>query len=131
MEQGNNILVYMNGTPIAATRSDEVHTECGMIEIASPDTGAWAAYLAGRKSWSINSGWLVVSTAYSADDLEKLLLIGTTVTIRIVGRGKTYGLAGTAIVRSCDVRGTRGNLASGSFSFQGTGALTKETPPTT
>ena len=128
MEQGNNILVIMNGTAIAATRSDEIQTECGMIEIASPDTGDWAAFMAGRKSWSISNGWLVVSTAYSADDLEKLLLVGTTVTIRIKGRDQTYGLTGTAIVKTCTVRGTRGNLASGSFTFQGTGALTKETP---
>lgn len=129
MEQGNNILVYMNNTAIAATRSDEIQTDCGMIPIASPDTGEWETYLAGRKSWTISKGWLVVSTAYEADDLEKLLLVGTSVTIRIVGRGKTYGLTGTALVKSCTVRGTRGNLASGSFSFQGSGPLTKETPP--
>lgn len=131
MEKGNNILVYMNGSAVAATRSDEIQSDCGMIPIASPDTGDWEAYLAGRKSWSINKGWLVVSTEYSADDLEKLLLVGTTVTIRIIGRDRTYGLTGTAIVRSCTVRGTRGNLASGSFVFQGSGPLTKETPPST
>ena len=131
MEQGNDVLVYVNGSAIAATRTDEIHTECGIIPIASPDTGDWDASLPGRKSWSINKGWLVVSTDYSADDLERLLLVGTIVTIRILGRGKTYGLTGSAIVRTCDVRGSRGTLASGSFAFQGTGALTKETPPTT
>ena len=47
---GNNVLIYVGGALVAGTRSDEIQTDCGLIEIASPDTGQWAAYIAGRKT---------------------------------------------------------------------------------
>ena len=81
--------------------------------------------MAGRKNWGINVGWLVSSFS----DIDKLLLSAQTVTIRIVGRGETYGLTGTALVQTARVDSNVGNLANGSFVFQGTGPLTKETAP--
>ena len=126
---GNNILIYAtyNGSTqaVAATRSLSVQVGAEMIEIASPDSGAWRAYLAGRKNWAINVGWLVSAIS----DIDKLLLAAQQVTIRIVGRGQTYGLTGTALVQTARVDSNVGNLANGSFVFQGTGALSKETAP--
>ena len=131
MVNGNNILIYAtyNGSTqaVAATRSLSVQVGAEMIEIASPDSGAWRAYLAGRKNWAINVGWLVSAIS----DIDKLLLAAQQVTIRIVGRGQTYGLTGTALVQTARVDSNVGNLANGSFMFQGTGALSKETAPTT
>lgn len=119
---GNNILIYVGGVAVAGTRSNEIQTSAEMIEIASPDTGQWKAFLAGRKEWSINSAWLVTAAA----DVKRVLQVGTTVTIRIVGRGESAGMTGQAIVQTCKVTATRGNLANGSFIFRGTGALTEE-----
>ena len=52
MVNGNNILIYAtyNGTTqaVAATRSLSVQVGAEMIEIASPDSGEWRAYIAGR-----------------------------------------------------------------------------------
>ena len=120
---GNNVLIYVNGALVAGTRSDEIQTDCGLIEIASPDTGQWSAYIAGRKTWDINQSWLLLF----ASDIERLLLTGTTVTIRIFGRGASTGLTGTAIVKTCKITSTCGNISNGSFAFQGTGPLTQET----
>ena len=129
MVNGNNILIYAtyNGTTqaVAATRSLSVQVGAEMIEIASPNSGEWRAYLAGRKNWAINVGWLVSAIS----DIDKLLLAAQQVTIRIVGRGQTYGLTGTALVQTARVDSNVGNLANGSFVFQGTGALSKETAP--
>ena len=131
MVNGNNILIYAtygsSQQAVAATRSLSVQVGAEMIEIASPDSGEWRAYLAGRKNWAINVGWLVSSFS----DIDKVLLTAQTVTIRIVGRGQTYGLTGTAWVQTARVDSNVGNLANGSFAFQGTGPLTKETAPTT
>lgn len=124
---GNNILIYVGGSLVAGTRSDEIQTDAGLIEISSPDTGDWAAFIAGRKTWAFSQSWLLPAAA----DLSRLLQVGTTVTIRIVGRGESLGLTGSAIVRTCKITNTRGNLANGSFAFQGTGPLTQETPPET
>ena len=120
---GNNVLIYVDGSLVAGTRSDEVQTDGGLIEISSPDTGAWAAFIAGRKSWAISQSWLLPA----ASDLCRLLQVGTTVTIRILGRGAAKGLTGTAIVKTCKITNTRGNISNGSFAFQGTGALVEET----
>ena len=126
MVNGNNILIYAtyNGSTqaVAATRSLSVQVGAEMIEIASPNSGEWRAYLAGRKNWAINVGWLVSAIS----DIDKLLLAAQQVTIRIVGRGQTYGLTGTALVQTARVDSNVGNLANGSFVFQGTGALSKE-----
>lgn len=120
---GNNVLIFVDGALVAGTRSDEIQTDCGLIEIASPDTGQWAAYIAGRKTWAINQSWLLPA----ASDLGRLLQVGTTVTIRILGRGAAKGLTGQAIVNTCKITNTRGNISNGSFAFQGTGPLTQET----
>ena len=94
---GNNIIVYMNGQAIAGTKSDEIQVESDTIEIASATDQDWVHQIAGRKSWSLNVGWLVLANL----DVRKVLLAGSAVTIKM-----------------------RGNLAQGSFAFTGNGPLT-------
>ena len=120
--QGNNIIVLMGGTAIAGTKSDELQVDCETIEIASATDQAWTHYISGRKSWSLTVGWLVLANT----DVRKALLVGSTVTIKIKGRGDTdaNGLQGSATIRTCKITAIRGNLATGSFQFVGNGALT-------
>lgn len=120
---GNNVLIYVGGSLVAGTRSDEVQSGCETIEIANPTSGDWRQFIVGRKEWSISQSWLLPA----ASDLNRLLQVGTTVTIRILGRGAAKGLTGQAIVKTCKITNTRGNISNGSFAFQGTGALTQET----
>ena len=120
---GNNVLIYVDGSLVAGTRSDEVQSGCETIEIANPSSGDWRQFIVGRKEWSISQSWLLPA----ASDLSRLLQVGTTVTIRILGRGASKGLTGQAIVKTCKVTNTRGNISNGSFQFHGTGALVEET----
>ena len=120
---GNNVLIYVDGSLVAGTRSDEVQSGCETIEIANPSSGDWRQFIVGRKEWSISQSWLLPA----ASDLGRLLQVGTTVTIRILGRGAAKGLTGQAIVKTCKVTNTRGNISNGSFQFHGTGALVEET----
>ena len=119
---GNNIIVFMNGTAIAGTKSDEIQVESDTIEVASETDQDWVHRIAGRKSWSLNVGWLVLAN----QDVRKVLLADSVVTIKIKGRGDTdaNGLQGSAIIRTCKITATRGNLAQGSFAFVGNGPLT-------
>ena len=119
---GNNIIVYMNGQAIAGTKSDEIQVDSETIEIASATDQAWTHYLAGRKSWSLNVGWLVLANL----DVRKALLVGSSVTIKIKGRGESdsNGVTGAAILKTVKITATRGNLAQGSFAFVGNGPLT-------
>ena len=119
---GNNIIVLMGGTAIAGTKSDELKVDCETIEIASATDQGWVHYLAGRKSWSLNVGWLLLANT----DVRKALQVGSSVTIKFKGRGATdaSGLSGSAIIKTCKITAVRGNIAQGSFSFVGNGPLT-------
>ena len=119
---GNNILIYVDGAVVAGTRSNEVQTNRELIEIASPTSGEWREFIAGRKDWGFTVSWLVSSHA----DIQQLLLNAGVVTVRIVGRGETLGLTGSAIVQTCRMTFTRSNLAQGSLQLKGNGPLTAE-----
>ena len=118
---GNNIIVLSGGTAIAGTKSDELQVECETIEIASSTDQGWTHHLAGRKSWSLTVGWLLLATT----DVRNALTVGSTVTIKFKGRNDTdaNGLSGSAIIRTCKITAVKGNLAQGSFQFVGTGPL--------
>lgn len=119
---GNNIIVYMNGTAIAGTRSDEIQVECKTFDISSGTDQDWTHLLAGRKSWSLTAGFLVLANT----DVRKLLLTGTKVTLKIKGRNESdsNGITGQAILRIGKMTFSRGTLAQGSFQFAGDGPLT-------
>lgn len=115
---GNNILVYLDGTAVAGLRSNELQVEADTIETASPSTGSWRTYITGRKNWSVSCGWLVAVHS----DLSKVLNVGTEYTLRF-GYRDGSGVSGTAILTTCDITATRGNIVQGSFQFQGSGPL--------
>ena len=123
---GNNIFVATNdatlspGTSkiIAGTRTNEINTECGSIEIASATQQDWQEFIAGRKSWSLSVGWLLLANA----DVQKVLKAGTFVTV-YVKAGTTQLLTGRALITKAELNLNHGNLATGSFSLKGSGAL--------
>ena len=126
MVNGNNIFISLDSsattTPFAATRTNEIQSECKTIEISSPTIGDWRHFITGRKEWSFTVGWLIGA----ASNVTQLLNVGTSYTITICGRSgstSTALLQGSAILKTCKVTATRGNLAQGSFSFVGNGAL--------
>ena len=116
---GNNILVYLNGTAIAGTRSNKIQTECEMLEVTNPGSAEWKLFHAGRKQWAVNVGFLVLAST----DARKSLNIGTTYTLQFRDRQGTVLLQGQAIMKQCDIELVRGNLATGIISFQGSGEL--------
>jgi predicted secreted protein len=116
---GNNILVFLNGTAIAGTKSNEIQTDCEMIEITNMTSAQWRQFIAGRKQWTVSTGFLVLAGA----DIKKLLNVGTTYTLRFRDRAGSNIIEGQAILKTCKISATRGNLATGAFSFQGSGEL--------
>ena len=118
---GNDILVLMNGTAVAHARTSEIQVDGEVIEISSPSQGQWREFLAGRKEWALTLGYLV----FANSDVQRLLDVGSTVTLLIKGRGAadSTGLTGTAIIKTAKQTYTRGNLVAGSFAFQGSGPL--------
>ena len=82
---GNNVLIYRNGTAIAGTISNEIQTGAELIEISSPTSGQWKEYIAGRKSWSVNVSYLILAN----NGVRDLLNVGSSYTLKIRGRNAT------------------------------------------
>ena len=118
---GNNIIVYWNGTAIAAVKSNSIKTKADTIETASPTNGEWKTHIAGRKEWQISVSYLILTD----NGVRDLLKTGNTYTIKMKGRNAadSTGVTGTATLTNCDITATRGNLVTGSFQFVGNGPL--------
>lgn len=118
----------MGGTAIAAAKSCDIKVSVSTISTSSPNDGVWEYSIAGRKSWSATCSHLVTQIADNAG------MIGQTVTLTFepvdnsgAPLANISALSGTAIVKQWKGTFTTGNLAQGSFEFQGVGPLA---PPT-
>jgi NAD(P)H-nitrite reductase large subunit len=120
MVKGNDIIILVNGTAVAGCKTQRLQTTCGSLEKASSTQQEWNEYVAGRAGWTITVNKLVTLV----DDIREVLKIRDTVTIVMRDRANTKSLTGTAIVTACDTTYTKGSLATGSYSFLGTGPLT-------
>lgn len=120
---GQDIIVILshNGTAIASTsiKSQDIKSHCDTIEKASSTQQSWVELLAGRKSWKIDISYLVLSAASVLD----LLLVGETFTVTVKQKGSNTGVTGSAILTDVSNLASFGNLAQGSFTLQGSGAL--------
>lgn len=119
MINGNDILIYKDGVAIAATRSNEAQTNCEMIEKASPTTGQWREFIAGRKDWSVNASFL----ASAVSNIQGLLTAGTPCVISFRDRSGNILLSGNAVCQQATYSAIRGNIANGTFIFVGNGEL--------
>lgn len=125
---GKDIIVVLslNNSVLASTfvRSQDIQTDADMIERASATQQAWREYIAGRKGWTLTVNYLLLTAAKVTD----LLYAGQTFDITVKNVGDTHSVTGKAIMKSVKQTATVGNLAQGSFVFQGTGALTPHVP---
>ena len=119
---GNNILVYLNGTAIAGSTTADAQNTVDLVEIGSPlSSGQWKQYIKKRKTWSVTVDYLVLQ--YSG--VRDLLKVGDSYTLKIRGRNssESTGVSGTAILKTCRITAQRGNLVQGTFQFQGNSSI--------
>ena len=129
---GTIIIVQLKGHTIAGTKTTEIQVDSELIEIASATQGAYREYLTGRKQWQVTVNYLVMSATFATMPsypdacLTDPLFVGNSYTLKFINRGVGYmpsGMTGTAILRTCKITATRGNLIQGTFTFVGNGAL--------
>lgn len=130
--QGKNLIVKANGEVIAAAKSCTLNIDCEIIKVSSPTDGQWEHIIAGMKSWSVSTTHLLKMERMIDRPLHGYLdPIGQSFTLQlelnditIEGFPVTETLTGSAICKNCQITATNGNLAQGSFKFQGNGPLT-------
>ena len=69
---GHNILIYSGSTLIAAVKSMQTRNDADMIEKSSATQSDYKEFVPGRKSWTVNLGYLLMANA----DVQHLLLVG-------------------------------------------------------
>lgn len=119
MLHGRYILISIGSTAIACIKSAKLSVGCGTIEIASATSAQWQEFIAGRKDWSMSCSCLLLNSAAIKSNVN---MVGQTYTVRF-GDETNYE-TGSAICTQWEAEGTVGNLATGSFQFKGSGALT-------
>ena len=128
-QNGNNILVFSGGVAIASTKTDEIQSGVELREISSPSQGKWKQYITGLQDWSVSVGYLVLSDSAlhiaNKSGVQDLLQVGNTFTLKIRVRNDNdaTGVTGSAILKTCKITATNGNLVQGVFQFTGNGAL--------
>ena len=118
---GNKIIVKVGGTAIAGAKSCEISIKGDQIETASPTTGEWRDFIAGRKEWSVTCGHLIPASGTPLK--SNAAMVNTVVTLIIETDMTGDTLTGQAIVETWKASGAVGNLATGTFQFRGKGAL--------
>lgn len=117
---GNLLIIALNNTVIACARSAQITNQCETIEIASASQNTFKKFIPGRSEWKVSVGRLVAAVSEVGTDL---LRVRTTYTLAIKDRDGHIVASGQAICTSADIQATRGSLATGSFQFLGTDAL--------
>lgn len=116
---GNYVYIALNGVKIAGLKSCKVSNGCKTIEVASATSGQWEEFIAARKSWKMSCSYLVLAPATMNTNI---LRVGATYSITFTNGSAT--LSGSAICVKSDADAPIAGLCSGSFEFQGSGALT-------
>ena len=122
---GKDVILTLsqNGVALANTKikSQSIKSQCGVIEKASSTQQDWVEVVAGRKSWTLTVRYLVLS----GSQVKDVLKVGQTFSITMQEYGSsTNKVTGTALLSGVDAEYPTGNLAQGTFTLTGSGALT-------
>lgn len=122
---GKDVILTLSqgGVALANTRikSQSIKSQCGVIEKASSTQQDWVEVVAGRKSWSLTVRYLVLS----GSQVKDVLKVGQMFDFTMNEYGSTTNkVTGTALLSAVDAEYPTGNLAQGTFTFTGSGALT-------
>ena len=74
---GNNLIIKVGGTAIAASKSCRISITADRQEITNATDGKWRRFKWGRQSWKVQTSHLVTTIARSAS------MVGTTVSLEV------------------------------------------------
>ena len=122
---GKDVILTLsqNGVALANTKikSQSIKAQCAVLEKASSTQQDWVEVVAGRKSWTLTVRYLVLS----GSQVKDVLKVGQTFSITMQEYGSSTNIVtGTALLSGVDAEYPTGNLAQGTFTLTGSGALT-------
>ena len=124
MIHGENLILAINGTPLAASKSCNLSKSSSFIEVAPPTAGDWESFVPSKKGWSMSSDCLL-GTMDAYKTLDAAWKAGTALTIRFFNTEYDENETGTAYIDSLNLDASNGNLAKMSVSLKGSGPLSE------
>ena len=124
MIHGENLILAINGTPLAASKSCSLSKSQSFINISSPTSGRWEACVPKQLSWSMSADCLL-GTMDAYNTLNAAWKNGTELTIRFYDTDRNENETGTAYIQNLNLEASNGSLAKMSISLQGSGELSE------
>ena len=109
-----------NNVLLAASKSIEITIDTELREVAASNTAGWREYKAGWKKWSFQ-----VSTLVSSSQLDNApVMVGSGYYANFTLNNSTNSIvSGYCICTQVKVTDQKGQIAKGTFVFQGSGPL--------
>ena len=124
MIHGENLIVAVGGTPLAASKSCNVSKSQSFIEVAAPTAGRWESFVPQKLGWKITADCLM-GTMEAYKTLDAAWKAGTALTIRFYDTEYNENETGTAYIENLDLTASKGSLAKMSVSLKGSGPLSE------
>ena len=124
MKLGKDLILTLDGTAIAASKSCKIAVSQSFIDVCSPTEARVLSKQPTTYDWSMSSDCLVATPAY-ADAILSMVTDGTRLLVQCYDL--TLGLfrSGYAYVQNAEITGSVGSLMTLNISLVGSGALNK------
>lgn len=122
MIHGRDLILSINGTPIAASTTCDLSTTTDFIEVCAPTGGEWKDYIPTQHGWDVSAGCLM-ATMENFDNLLKMQKNKQRLELSFYDQGLQVFYKGAAYIKKLDIVGNYGNLAKMSVAFQACGEL--------
>ena len=118
------MILAINGTPLAASKSCSISKSQSFIEVSSPTSGRWQSFVPKQLGWEISSDCLI-GTMDAYKTLDAAWKAGTAITVRFYDTEYNENETGTAYIDKLDLSASKGSLAKMSVSLKGSGELSE------
>ena len=122
MIQGKDLLLSLNGAPLAASTTCKLSTETDFIEVCPPTGGEWKDYIPTQHGWDVSAGCLIASME-NHSLLLRMQKSKQRLELSFYDQGLQVFYKGDAYIKKLDTIGNYGNLAKMSVAFQACGEL--------
>ena len=118
---GNNLIVSIDGVPVAAAKNCKLDISQEFIKVCSPTGGRTMDKIPTTYDWSVSVDCLYPSSTMPCDLTDRLIR-GTKALLTFTD-GSGNRRAGFVYVKRCDYSGNINSLATFNASFESTGPL--------
>jgi len=129
MINGRDLILSINGTAVAASKSCKLDVQQNFIASCAPTSGRVKNKIPTDYTWSVSTDCLIADPTY-ADNILSTLIAGTAVVLRFYDQQLRMRRTGSAYISSVSVGASIGSISTLSVAFEGSGALTGFTEET-